>query len=95
MPGVALAGTLSFPVVLSTVRPVRPPLLGIVMFTSVGATGLPFKRSLLNISTVPPLATEASGSSFATIVGVGVGDVTVILTFAISQTVKFVLSQML
>ena len=93
MPGVALAGTLSFPVVLSTVRPVRPPLLGIVMFTSVGATGLPFKRSLLNISTVPPLATEASGSSFATIVGVG--DVTVILTFAISQTVKFVLSQML
>ena len=63
------------------------------MFTSVGATGLPFKRSLLNISTVPPLATEASGSSFATIVSVG--DVTVILTFAISQTVGFILSQML
>ena len=82
MPGVALAGTLSFPVVLSTVRPVRPPLLGIVMFTSVGATGLPFKRSLLNISTVPPLATEVSGSSFATIVGVG--DVTLISAIALS-----------
>ena len=82
MPGVASAGTLSFPVVLSTVRPVRPPLLGIVMFTSVGATGLPFKRSLLNISTVPPLATEVSGSSFATIVGVG--DVTLISAIALS-----------
>ena len=47
----------------------RPPLLGIVIFTSVGVTGLPFKRSLLNISTVPPFATDVSGSSFATIVG--------------------------
>ena len=48
---------------------VIPPLSGIVIATSVGATGLPFKRSLLNISTVPPLATDVSGSSLATIVG--------------------------
>ena len=44
-------------------------MLGIVISTSVGTTGLPFKRSLLNISTVPPLATDVSGSSLATIVG--------------------------
>ena len=82
MPGVASVGILSLPVDGSTVRLVRPPLLGIVMFTSVGATGLPFKRSLLNISTVPPLATEVSGSSFATIVGVGA--VTLISAIALS-----------
>ena len=57
------------PVLESTVRPVRPPLFGIVISTSVGATGLPFKRSLLSTSTSPPLATDVSGSSLATIVG--------------------------
>ena len=67
---------------------------GIVISTSVGTTGLPFKRSLLNISTVPPLATDVSGSSFATIVGGGV-PVTVILTTAVSQTPGVVLSQIL
>ena len=74
------------PVLESTVRPVRPPLFGIVISTSVGATGLPFKRSLLSTSTSPPLATEVSGSSFAVIVGGGVL-VTVIFTLAVSQVV--------
>ena len=94
VPGVALAGTLSLPVDGSGSSPVKPPLSGIVISTSVGTTGLPFKRSLLNISTVPPLATDVSGSSFATIVGGGV-PVTVILTTAVSQTPGFVLSQIL
>ena len=82
MPVVASVGILSLPVDGSTVRLVRPPLLGIVIATSVGATGLPFKRSLLNISTVPPFATEVSGSSFATIVGAGA--VTLISAIALS-----------
>ena len=94
VPGVALAGTLSLPVDGSGSSPVKPPLSGIVISTSVGTTGLPFKRSLLNISTVPPLATDVSGSSFATIVGGGV-PVTVILTTAVSQTPGFALSQIL
>ena len=94
VPGVASVGILSLPVDGSTVRLVSPPLLGIVISTSVGATGLPFKRSLLNTSTVPPFATDVSGSSFATIVGGGV-PVTVILTLAVSQTLLCVLSQIL
>ena len=82
----AVLGTFNLPVVASTVSPVRPPLFGIVISTSVGDTGLPFKRSLLSTSTSPPLATEVSGSSFAVIVGGGV-PVTVILTLAVSQVV--------
>ena len=95
VPGVASVGILSLPVVLSTVRPVRPPLLGIVIATSARVTGFPFRVSLPNTSTIPPLATEVSGSSTASILRIGVGDVTVILTFAISQTVGFALSQIL
>ena len=94
VPGVASVGILSLPVDGSTVRLVSPPLFGIVISTSVGATGLPFKRSLLNISTSPPLATVVSGSSFATIAGV-VLPVTVILTVAVSQTLLCDLSQIL
>ena len=82
----AVLGTFNLPVVASAVSPVRPPLFGIVISTSVGDTGLPFKRSLLSTSTSPPLATEVSGSSFAVIVGGGV-PVTVILTLAVSQVV--------
>ena len=70
------------PVVASTVSPVRPPLFGIVISTSVGDTGLPFKRSLLSTSTSPPLATDVSGSSFAIIVRAD--DVTLISAIALS-----------
>ena len=66
----AVLGTFNLPVVASAVSPVRPPLFGIVISTSVGDTGLPFKRSLVRISTVPPLATVVSGSLFATILEV-------------------------
>ena len=89
-----MLGTFNLPVVESTVSPVSPPLLGIVISTAVGTTGLPFKRSLVNISTSPPLATVVSGSSFATIAGV-VLPVTVILTVAVSQTLLCDLSQIL
>ena len=78
----AVLGTFNLPVVASTVSPVRPPLFGIVISTSVGDTGLPFKRSLLSTSTSPPLATEVSGSSFAVIVGAD--DVTLISAIALS-----------
>ena len=83
VPGVALAGTLSLPVVLSTVRPVRPPLSGIVIATSARVTGVPFRVSLPNTSTIPPLATDVSGSSFATIVGGGA--VTLISAIVLSR----------
>ena len=83
VPGVALAGTLSLPVVLSIVSPIRPPLLGIVIATSARVTGGPFRVSLPNTSTIPPLATDVSGSSFATIVGGGV--VTLISAIVLSR----------
>ena len=85
-----MLGTFNLPVVESTVSPVSPPLLGIVTSTLVVVTGLPSNRSLVNISTSPPLPTEVSGSLFATIVGV-----TVILTVAVSQTLLCDLSQIL
>ena len=85
-----MLGTFNLPVVESTVSPVSPPLLGIVTSTLVVVTGLPSNRSLVNISTSPPLPTEVSGSLLATIVGV-----TVILTVAVSQTLLCALSQIL
>ena len=75
-----MLGTFNLPVVESTVSPVSPPLLGIVTSTLVVVTGLPFKRSLVRISTVPPLATVVSGSLFATIV-----DVTFTFTVAVLE----------
>ena len=55
-----------------------------VTSTLAGVAGLPFTRSLLKTSTTPPLATRASGSLLALIVGAASG-VTVIFALAVSQ----------
>ena len=64
-----MVGTFSLPVAGSAVTPVRPPSLAMVTSTLAGVAGLPFTRSLLKTSTTPPLATRASGSLLALIVG--------------------------
>ena len=90
----ASLGTFILPVAGSTVTPVRPPSLAIVISTLVGVAGEPLTRSLSSTSTTPPLATVVSGSSLALIVGVASG-VTVIFTLAVSQGAISPLTQIL